>query len=393
MEKQINVIHFSTGHAGGAGIAARRLNSDLNFHGIDSKFITILNPNFNPNLNEFGISRSFIKKIMSKINSGFQKLIKTKYYFSTLSVNIINTKTILKLAPSTNTILHFHNWFNLINQNQLLKFANMGYKIVLTMHDERFYTGGCHYAFECEGFKFNCGICPQTKKYFNRMPRFALRKISSRLPKWNSSITFIAPSMWIKERSLSSSLLNKSQILFIPNTLSYNFEKQFNFERKSNRDSKYVLGVASMDKKAYIKGADIIENMEKIVKQNQSKFDIIYLSDELCKQNTEENFWNRIDFLLVLSRIDNSPNVIHEAKAIGIPIVATAVGGITELMNPDYDLLILDTDLCAEMILDKINDRIKSNFLDKKINMTTQFNAYRKDSALKHIQLYRSLLQ
>ena len=37
------------------------------------------------------------------------------------------------------------------------------------------------------------------------------------------------------------------------------------------------------------------------------------------------------------SRGDNSPNVIHEAKQFGLPIIATDVGGNNELVKNDYN--------------------------------------------------------
>ena len=50
-------------------------------------------------------------------------------------------------------------------------------------------------------------------------------------------------------------------------------------------------------------------------------------------------FWREIDYLLALSRADNSPNVIHESKVAGVPIIGTNIGGIPELLNPSFDFV------------------------------------------------------
>ena len=42
------VIHLSTGHLGGAGLAARRLNSQLNAAGVDSRFYALGRSDFKP---------------------------------------------------------------------------------------------------------------------------------------------------------------------------------------------------------------------------------------------------------------------------------------------------------------------------------------------------------
>ena len=52
------VIHFSTGHAGGAGLAARRLSWELNNAGIFSKFYALEKTEYRPEENEYAISRT-----------------------------------------------------------------------------------------------------------------------------------------------------------------------------------------------------------------------------------------------------------------------------------------------------------------------------------------------
>ena len=73
---------------------------------------------------------------------------------------------------------------------------------------------------------------------------------------------------------------------------------------------------------------------------SNAKVEIIYLADFNFTDQSKIIFWARIDYLLVLSVADNSPNVIHEAKMMGIPVIAASSGGITELINTEYDHLI-----------------------------------------------------
>ena len=59
------VIHLSTGHAGGAGLAARRLNEALNESVITSKFMALAHRDYRPAENEFEIYRSLLRRVVS----------------------------------------------------------------------------------------------------------------------------------------------------------------------------------------------------------------------------------------------------------------------------------------------------------------------------------------
>ena len=49
------------------------------------------------------------------------------------------------------------------------------------------------------------------------------------------------------------------------------------------------------------------------------------------------------------SRMDTSPNVVSEAHAVGLPVVATRVGGIPEMINDGEDGYLVDRDDHQEM--------------------------------------------
>ena len=107
---------------------------------------------------------------------------------------------------------------------------------------------------------------------------------------------------------------------------------------RKNRETKdiYYIGIASMDPKSYIKGGDIIEKLQSNYVMQKNNVVIVNLKDA---PNKIEDFWGKIDLLLVPSRADNSPNVILEAKSLSIPILASKVGGIPEMMQNDFESL------------------------------------------------------
>ena len=118
--------------------------------------------------------------------------------------------------------------------------------------------------------------------------------------------------------------------------------------------------------------------------------ELIFLSDVL-KQQDMNAFWGNLDILLVPSRAENSPNVIHEAKSLGIPILASDVGGISELLHPDYDHLISLKDLNAEYILQQLLG-IKPDISEKnRAEIKKRFSNYSQNSVSQHIELYQEV--
>ena len=67
------------------------------------------------------------------------------------------------------------------------------------------------------------------------------------------------------------------------------------------------------------------------------------------------------DSLIVFSNIENSPCVIAEALCCGLPVIATRVGGIPELVDQTNSILIepRNQDLLVEAMKDMIGSKEK----------------------------------
>lgn len=392
-ENSWKVIHLSTGHEGGAGLAARRLNSALNAQGIQSTFGALKNPRYVPGPNEFTILRKFRQRLLSGLLIRIQRLLSEKVLFSVMSLNVCTLKQVRELGDPKNTILHFHNWYNLISQKEILRLNKEGYRIVLTLHDERFFTGGCHYAFECKKFRIDCNACPELANVFNRLPSKNLNSIAKLLEESNSHLVFIAPSRWIKEEALSSLLLKNQRVVFIPNTLGIKGESM-KPQLYTPREPQSVLkiGIASMDNSSYIKGGDLILEVESRIASSNLQIKMIYLS-QINEQDSPKEFWGMIDYLLVASRADNSPNVIHEAKSFGIPVIASDIGGISELIYKDYDIAIPGHDISSRKILEILTGLKSIERASNSDAMGKKFLDYVAESVESHKNLYLSLMK
>ena len=388
----IQVVHISTGYNGGAALAARRLNASLNSLGFESYFGAISQKGYSPSTHEFEISRSTIGRITSGILTRIQLNLSKKVFFSLFSLDILPKKHITSRGSKNNTILHFHNWYNLVSQKEIARWAKQGYKVVVTMHDQRMMTGGCHYAFTCKGLYSNCESCPELSSVVNNIPKRNVQRFSKELTQVHGNITFISPSRWLDSEAKNSYLLRDQKTVFIPNTLGSTPSPNYNSSSIIDTNSLNV-GIASMEPNSYIKGGDLTTSLENSVRGRE--IPVIFHKMRDFPQNAQgiQNFWSTIDYLLVISRADNSPNVIHEAKQFGVPVIASKVGGITELLDSRFDLGI-ELDECNESNLLKLLVSLIGKELDQgaRENMQSRYYEYVNNSTVQHIELYKKLL-
>ena len=391
MKDNVKVIHISTGHDGGAGIAARRLNATLNNFGVNSIFVSFSNNSYQPSSNEIAIERNWAQKIASAVSARLQSRLSKKFFFSVYSFDVLSVRDIQKIAGKSPTILHIHNWFNMIDQKKISEFLKIGFPVVVTLHDERFYTGGCHHAFECKGFVNDCSNCPQISSFYNYFPSRNLNKSLDNFQHYNKTLQIIAPSMWIFNRAKSSQLLRSHEIHFIPNTLG-EFGQLKTKRRFPNLLNPKIIGIANVDLNSHLKGADIVKSLQERINSNSLNYRLVFLNSDKFKGKSQSDFWEMIDVLLVPSRADNSPNIIHEAKRMGIPVIASMVGGITELLDPKFDEPIPVQNLDADSILRLLkNWKTRNRVLNLK-KMQSNFEAYIGNPIQDHISLYVKLV-
>ena len=343
MSSSKKILHLSTGHLGGAGLAARRLNADLYVNGLDSFFLAIENKSYVLEPQELALPRSIIDRARSKFTTFVNQRLSNRVLFSPFSINLLTPEKLHGLGfTAQNTLLHIHNWANLLSERGIRKLLDAGYEIVCTLHDQRILTGGCHYSLNCENYKRACQTCPLIRGSLKVIPLYRYWRNDNLLKSVRNRLTFISPSLWLQEVSLKSPLAEDIMIFHLPNTLGPNWRRKLaSFPQiMTEKKEGLLIGVASMDPTNYVKGGDILIELQKLVSQRAPTIEFLFLNSMHGVGDAFTNFWARIDYLLVNSRIDNSPNVILEAKSLGIPVIATDVGGISEQLNLEEDILV-----------------------------------------------------
>jgi len=342
-------------------LAARRLNAALNDAGIPSSFFALENDDFELMAHEFAIKRTYLARLLSGVVVRFQAKLSSKILFTLVSTSAISNKKILALAKSKNTVFHIHNWYNLLSETQIYELSRSGFPVVITLHDQRLLTGGCHYSFECKKFSTGCFSCPNIRSGFKWLPAHVIKirenHISRNQP--HPWLTFISPSRWMETESGKSKTSSGVPNVFIPNVLGPSFGEP-DLPCTNATTGRIRVGVASMDPSSYVKGGDIVSTLNSMSQDRDGEFELHFLKNYASSAQGVRDFWSQIDFLLVLSRADNSPNVIHEAHHFGIPVVASQVGGISELLIKDFDHPISLADMTAAYLSEYFNELGKS---------------------------------
>jgi glycosyltransferase involved in cell wall biosynthesis len=359
----MQIVHLSTAHIGGAGIAARRLNQELNSNGYSSKFLAIANKSFLPSLNEISINRTFTKKTKGALIARAQNQFSSRTYFTLGSVAALSASDFQEF-PRSSSVIHVHNWFNLADIQLFRDLLSRGYKLVFTLHDMRLFTGGCHYSLDCNNYLNGCFSCPHLPALAQNIPRSNLNEMQKLFFDFGNQIELISPSLWLQGLAIGSLILPAEKIHFIPNvhsTESMDDSQLVSIERV--QPDFINIGIASLDIKSALKGGDLVSKIMDLAKFRDEKINFILLRDYDSRGINQENFWKDIDYLLVASRADNSPNVMHEAKLRHVPIIATRIGGITELLNSEFDIGLNIEELEPEIFL-KLLDDLKGNLTD-----------------------------
>ena len=373
----MKVIHLTTSFTNGAGKAARRINEAMNTAGLESTIVTTGRVEGSLENRESRLEPSPVNKLISKsITLGQEKTVNisnfplTPISIQSLPVNQLNLESF--------DIVNVHATYNLLSFNSIKTILRLTQNLVITLHDERFYTGGCHNTFGCSQFKENCESCPSASQFGKKIVRKAFKLESNAISKGEGKISIIAPSVWIKDKARFSSKLGNFPVNKICNPIP---EDVYHFLESETRllpaPSKVTLGFVSASLDNPFKGLpELLHALELLDHSERSMYRIFLIGNQSksIKSPIEATFFmssadtelarilRSIDLLIVPSLGDNSPSVISESLMCGTKVIGSGLGGIPEMLgfNPD---LIFDVSI-PQTIIDKI--RMNSDPYDRK---------------------------
>ncbi len=338
------------GGAGGAAIACKRLHLALLSMGFDSRLLVLNQFDDAPQTYRFQDANTVLKRVHRRIELRYFNHKYIKPYTFNPKGNHLHSPT-----PSVFDLKkhELYDWADVINLHWVSRFIdfptffskNTDKPIVWTMHDMNPFTGGCHHAVDCEGFKAQCEKCPQLSLAYQGYNHQNWRLKSKAHLK---NLTLVAPSNWLKNAAQSSSLFKNQNHFVIPNSLDIRVFKQYNkrfckdiFNIKS--PSKILLFVAQ-NLSEPLKGMQYLldalnEMKEKTTilivghtKIDLKNDDIIHL-DTIGDERLMALLYNAADVFVTPSLAENLPNVVLESLCCGTPVVAFNIGGMPDLIN------------------------------------------------------------
>jgi teichuronic acid biosynthesis glycosyltransferase TuaC len=107
----------------------------------------------------------------------------------------------------------------------------------------------------------------------------------------------------------------------------------------------------------------------KIAEQINITEDVIHLGE--LRHSDVMDLMRSVDVLVLPSYMEGMPNVLVEAASIGLPIIATNVGGIPELINHDSGILINPGS--SEELIDAIMS-VRLNYMEAQARSTKAMN-------------------
>lgn len=351
----IKILAVSTeANHGGAAIAAYRLHKGLISIGTKSQMLVR-----RKNTDDYTVTSSETKFdiVRSSVASFFDK-IPAKFYTkrddTTFSSAILGHCDIIRQIQLFDPdIVHLHWIVNGFITIEIMRKINK--PIIWTIHDMWAFTGGCHYAFDCDRYQNTCGCCPllTSNTRFDLSHLNMVRKMNA----WkNLDITVVSPSRWLAECAGKSSLFKNRNIEVIPN----GFDLEV-FKPVPKSTAREILSLAN-NKKIILVGADnLLNNTRKgihYLKQALDELSHMTSKDDIelvvfgCSEpevNPDYGFETRFigrlydsyslalvysaaDILVVPSIQDNLPNTAIESMACGTPVVSFDIGGMSDIV-------------------------------------------------------------
>ena len=319
-------------------------------------------------------------------------------------------------------VINIHWVSEFLNSKAIHSLFELGKPIVWTLHDERAFTGGCHYTYGCEGFKRSCSDCPQlqTSLHWLAENNFENRmKFIGQMP-----IHFVSPSNWLKDKLISSSVFNKNlhEVSVIRNSVDLETFKPSSYQRKTFIREKFgipekniciLIGCFSWEeeRKGFKFLHDALCQFSQALKENSldTKITLVSMGDGdfeiegiehkslgfLSNETEISETISCCDLFLNMSREDNLPNTIVESLACGVPVISTNVGGIPEMYDPNKSGRLItrdDSKSMNEALLMLVSNPELLKQFSVNARLDAAMNYSPRTQAFKYFELFRKII-
>jgi glycosyltransferase involved in cell wall biosynthesis len=345
----MRVVHVSTFDLqGGAARAAWRLHSGMQRLGVESSMLVRFKSAELSSVQQVVRKKTWRTRVWKLIQEEYCLSNRTPLSNTHFSLGEPGMDLSAKELAREADILQLHWVQEFQSPASLAALLRLGKPLVWTLHDQRAFTGGCHYSAGCRGFERECADCPQLKSNPLQLPKRSLRDQREAFP--SGAVTVVTPSRWLAEEARRSALFREARIEVIPNGIETEI-----FRPMPRAEARLQLGLPEQGFLALC-GADSGEERRK------GAAELLAALERLPENAGVQALWyggllpgaERLgskvrslgylgpaelraaycaaDVFVLPSLEDNLPNTALESLACGTPIVAFETGGIPELV-------------------------------------------------------------
>ena len=363
--QKIKVLSVCTSLGGGAGRAAYRIHQGVRGLGVDSRMLLksgISNDHNIVTLDDFAPRNPLYYAFdwtRNKCKNKIQHYRWNQYpeRDNVFMSDLRGTDLHGALRKLEYDVLHLH-WINL--RYVYIKDLPKGKPIVWTMHDSWPFCGVCHYFFECERYKQECGCCPFLHSDKADDLSHKVWKEKSEIYK-DLDLHIVSPSQWLGDCAKQSALLGRFPVTVIPNCLDVKAFRPLDEKEISPRWHKLseigkkkplLLFGANNAVKDKIKGFSYLISALKFLEQqgHRDDFELVVFgateSELILDVNipihyvgyvgkTEElaSLYNLASVMVVPSLTENLSCAIMESLSCGTPVEAFNIGGNGDMIE------------------------------------------------------------
>ena len=321
-------------------------------------------------------------------------------------------------ALSKADIIHLHDIKGLFAPQTVRRLLSLGKPVVWSLSDMWAFTGGCHHALDCGGYREHCKNCPQLKENRQDLPASLLEMKRAYFDAPNLHI--IASSKWMADCASASRVFGRAPIHLIPPVAPNDLCLQAKREAKAQLGlgaEVFTLLVVCESTGSQQRHRDAVKELfencalfnafKKLANKKQLciltlgtapedfKLDYGIIHGGAARDHKRLSlFLNAADIALLPHFEENGSQIILEAAACGTPFVAMNTGGVDECIRDGVNgKLVKVGDLrrmAEEISYVALHRDIQAEW---QANCISAFAGAPKNGFEQHMELYCQLLQ
>lgn len=304
---------------------------------------------------------------MRTISTLLRKSISARYkleqWLGIENFNFPGTYSVLDSRYGRPDLIHCHNLHGGYFDLQALPWLSRQVPVVMTLHDAWLLSGHCAHSFDCRRWQFGCGRCPDLTIYpaIKRDATAYNWKRKQRIYA-DSRLYISTPCQWLMQRvqqSILAPAIQEARVIPYGVDLTVFHPADKDVVRSAldiPRDAIVLLFAANGVRQNIWKDYRTLRTAVSRIAEQMAGQAVLFLAlgDDAASEtigsaeirfipfqrdlSSIARYYQAADLYVHAARADTFPNVILEALACGLPVVATAIGGIPEQVKSLFSL-------------------------------------------------------